>query len=374
MLAQNLQHKLLHKTSPQQILTAELVQVPILLLEQKILEELENNPALESEKEISDTNSGDCLNDDALPNYRTHINNYTSDQQPKNTPYISGISFNQHLITQLQNFTLDKQEYAIAAFLVGSIDQNGYLLRTPSDIVDDLAFIEKVYATEGKIKNILSIIQQLDPVGVGARNLQECILIQLERKKQTQNVKLAVELIKNAFDLFSKKEYQLLIQKFTVSQTELKNAIREITSLNPKPGSVFSENSKLTQYIIPDFIITIEQDSLELTLNSRNIPELYISKSYQNMLKTYKETSKKTTQQKQIIEFILDKLDIAKKFITAINERKQTLYITMNAIMNYQKEYFLSGDILLLKPMLLKDIYNIIGMDISTVSRVANSK
>ena len=395
MLKQYLQFKLSQKLSPQQIQLMKLIQLPTQAFEQRLKQELEENPALESGKDkeefednfdnqddfndndsinAEDINVDEYLSDDEIPDYRMQANNYSVDDEEKSIPYASGISFTQHLINQLNTFTLDEEGYKIAEFLVGSVDSSGYIRRSIADILDDLAFTQNVYTTEDKIECILKIVQELDPAGVGARNLQECLLIQLQRKSKTPSVEFATQIIDKAFDQFSKKHYKKLLQKFNISEEELKEAILEIEHLNPKPGGSFSGNTRIVEHVVPDFTIRIKDGELELTLNGRNAPELHVSREYNNMLKGYKESKDKSKSQKDAVLFIKQKLDAAKWFIEAIRQRQQTLFVTMSAIMHYQKDYFLSGDERKLKPMILKDIADEIGMDISTVSRVANSK
>ncbi|NOY47632.1 MAG: RNA polymerase factor sigma-54 [Chlorobi bacterium] len=396
MLKQYLQFKLSQKLSPQQIQLMKLIQLPTQAFEQRLKQELEENPALESGKEnteeyednfdnqddfddsdsinAEDINVDEYLSDDEIPDYRMQANNYSVDDEEKSIPYASGTSFTQHLTNQLNTFRLDEEGYKIAEFLVGSVDGSGYIRRSLPDILDDLAFTQNVYTTEDKIESVLKIVQQLDPAGVGARNLQECLLIQLLRKSKTPSIELAIQIIDKAFDQFSKKHYKKLLQKFNISEDELKKAILEIEHLNPKPGGSFSGNTRIVEHVVPDFTIRIIDGELELTLNGRNAPELHVSREYNNMLKGYKESKDKSKSQKDAVMFIKQKLDAAKWFIEAIRQRQQTLFVTMSAIMHYQKDYFLSGDERKLRPMILKDIAEEIDMDISTVSRVANSK
>ena len=269
---------------------------------------------------------------------------------------------------------MDDEEEQIAIFLVGSVDETGYIRRSITDILDDLAFTQNVYTTEEKIKEVLMIVQQLDPAGVGARDLQECLSIQLHRKEQNPDVELASKIIDKAFEQFTKKHYKKLIQKFSINEDQLKDAIEEVERLNPKPGGSYAGNNKIIEHIVPDFAIKIVDGELELTLNGRNAPELHVSREYNNMLKCYKDSKEKSKAQKDAVMFIKQKLDAAKWFIEAVRQRQQTLFVTMSAIMNYQKEYFLTGDERKLRPMILKDIADEIDMDVSTISRVANSK
>ena len=395
MLKQQLNFKLSQKLSPQQIQLRKLIQLPTPAFEQKIKQELEENPALDSGKdEIKDeydefnnteddyesdtieteVNIDEYLSDDEIPEYRLSANNYSVDDEDKQVPYASGTSFNQYLKNQLNTFRLSEEDREIAEFIVGSLDESGYLRRSLEDLTDDLAFTQNVYTTEEKIETVLLKVQNLDPAGVGARSLEECLVLQLKRKTSTKSVEQAIAILEKSFDHFSKKHYKKLMSKFHISEGELKNAIQEIEQLNPKPGGSYASNTKIVEHVVPDFTIRIVEGELELTLNGRNAPELKVSRDYSNMLKGYKATKEKTKAQKDAVLFIKQKLDAAKWFIEAVLQRQQTLFVTMSAIMNYQKEYFLSGDERSLRPMILKDIAEEIGMDVSTVSRVANSK
>ncbi len=398
MLKQYLQFKLSQKLSPQQIQLMKLIQLPTQAFEQRLKQEMEENPALESGKESDefdnqidefdnshddyeeneqigeDINVDEYLSDDDIPDYRTQVNNYSADDEDRDMPFAAGTSFTQYLTNQLNTFRLTDDERDIAEFLVGSVDESGYIRRSLTDITDDLAFTQNVFTDEKSIEKVLHIVHQLDPAGVGARNLQECLSIQLHRKEKNPDVELAIEIIDNAFDQFTKKHYKKLIQKFDISELQLKDAIDEIERLNPKPGGNYSGNNRVVEHIVPDFAIRIIDGELELTLNGRNAPELHVSREYSNMMKGYKEAKNKSKSQKDAVQFIKQKLDAAKWFIEAIKQRQQTLFVTMSSIMHYQKEYFLTGDERKLRPMILKDIAEEIEMDVSTVSRVANSK
>ena len=330
----------------------------------------------EAEKaEAGEINIDDYLTDDDIPNYKTQSNNHSSDDEERHVPYAAGQTFHQSLQEQLNTFTLSDEDASIAEFLLGSVDNSGYIRRSLLDLVDDLAFTQNIFVTEEKVEKILlNIVHKLDPVGVGARDLKECLIIQLRAKKGSKIRTLAIKILQSGFDQFVKKHYAKLLEKFNIDKNELKKAILEISKLNPKPGNSYAGINKVAQQIVPDFSIKITDRLLDLTLNSRNAPELYVSKEYNNMLKGYQESLKKSKSQKDAVMFIKQKLDAAKWFIEAIKQRQQTLLITMNAIMNYQYEYFLTGDERNLKPMILKDIAVIIHMDVSTVSRVANSK
>ena len=397
MLKQSLNFKLLQKLSPQQIQLMKMIQLPTQEFEQRLKQELEENPALESGKDeddeynnsqsedeydetgnenidTEDINIDEYLSDDEIPNYKTQANNYSADDEDKHIPYASGTSFTQYLKTQINTYQLNEDEEIITDFLIGSIDDSGYIRRDLIDILDDLAFTQNIFTTESELERLLKLVQQLDPAGVGARNLSECLLIQLKRKKEKPSINLAISILEQSFDHFVKKHYKKLLQKFHISEDELKEGIQQIEKLNPKPGGSFVGGNKIAEQIVPDFTIRIVEDELELTLNSRNAPELHISNEYNNLLKGYKDSTDKSKSQKEAVQFIKQKLDAAKWFIDAIKQRQQTLFLNMNAIIQHQKEYFLTGDERKLKPMILKDIADVINMDVSTVSRVANSK
>lgn len=403
MLKQNLQLKLSQKLSPQQIQLMKLIQLPTQAFEQRLKEEMVENPALETGKEdeyehdeydtttsdddyddyddyendridADEINIDEYLSDDEIPGYKLQANNYSDDDEDRSMPFAASISFHQNLTDQLNTFILSDDEREIAEFLVGSIDDMGYIRRSIPDIVDDLAFTQGVYTDEKTVEHILHIIHQLEPAGVGARDLQECLLLQLKYKTPTQSTDLAINILENQFDAFTKKHYDKLMQKYDITNDQLRAAIDEIERLNPKPGGAYDSNSKNVEHVVPDFSIKIVDGELELSLNGRNAPELHVSKDYQEMLQSYKDSRDKSAQQKDAVQFIKQKLDSAKWFIDAIRQRQETLFVTMNAIMHYQEEYFLDGDEGRLKPMILKDIADMVGLDISTVSRVANSK
>jgi len=391
MLKQQFNLKLSQKLSPQQIQLMKLIQLSTQAFEQKLKQEIDENPALESgkeEKEEDDNfsneenfeqekelNIDEYINDDdSIPAYQLQVNNYSADDEEKNIPFAGGQSFHQYLKSQLNTFRLNEKEKKIAEFLVGSIDESGYIRRDIEDIVDDLAFTENVMTDEKEVEKILKIVQKLEPAGVGARSLKECLLIQLKQKEENEARSLAIKILEDGFDLFAKKHYKKILQKFNITEAQLKDAIAEIAKLNPKPGGAIVGNNKIVEQIVPDFTINIVDDQLELTLNSRNAPQLHVSREYSNLLKGYSESKNKSKSQKDAVYFVKQKLDAAKWFIDAVKQRQQTLLKTMNAIMEHQKEYFLTGDETKLKPMILKDIADKIGMDVSTVSRVANSK
>lgn len=398
MLKQQLSQKLLQKLSPQQIQLMKLIQLPTQALEQKIKEELEANPALEEGQEgedsfedrldsnedsyesegdvieADDINVDEYLSDDEIPDYRYRTNNYSADDEDTRVPVSGGTSFHEYLMDQLGMRNISGQDRQIAEYLLGNIDDDGYIRRELSAIVDDLAFTQNIFTDEAKLEKILEEIQDLDPPGVGARDLKECLLLQLYRRQPSASVRTAIAILEDYFDEFIKKHYQKMMDRLEIDEDFLKDAIHEISRLNPKPGNSSSSTQKSIQTIIPDFIINIQDGELELSLNARNAPELNVSREYQEMLEAYKNSKDKNRAQKEAILFVKQKLDGAKWFIDAIRQRQQTLMFTMSAIMNFQEEYFLSGDQRKLKPMILKDIADEIGMDISTVSRVASNK
>lgn len=400
-LRQGLNQKLLQKLSPQQIQLMKLLQIPVANLEQRIKEEMQDNPALEEgleqEEDEYDTNDDDdeltneddeelaereedisldeYLVDDEIPDYKTSVNNTSPDDERREMPLSSQGNFQDQLLAQLYLLNLDDREYHIAEQLVGSIDDDGYLRRELSAIVDDLAFSQNITTTTEELELILKSIQTLDPPGIGARSLQECLELQLERKgNKRDSIPLAKKILRTNFDEFSKKHYEKISKDLDITDDQLKKAIEEILKLNPRPGSAANQGQRSIEHIIPDFLINNNDGVLELTLNSRNAPELRMSKDYKEMLDHYSKDKKNAKANKDAISFVKQKLDSAKWFIDALKQRQHTLYHTMHTIMDYQHEYFLDGDMRKLKKMVLRDIAEKVGMDISTVSRVANSK
>ena len=392
MLKQSLAHKLQQKLSPQQIQLMKLVQLPTQSLEARIKEELEENPALaegldkvedtfendpNEEREVRDSmeeiNWDDYIPDDETPEYRTKTNNYSADDELYESPVVVSESFHESLISQLHLRNLNDEDLDLCIYLVGTIDDDGLLRRSLEDIVDDLAFSQGVFTNESTLDRLLQVIQDLDPAGVGARNLQECLLIQLERKTPSLKVNLAISILDQYFDVFVKRHYQKLMDRLGIDEEGLREAIEEIGRLNPKPGGS-SNMSRPTENVIPDYNLQIVDDELQLSLNGKNAPELSLSGKYREMLEHYKASTEKNKSEKEAALFVKQKLDSAKWFIDAIVQRQQTLMLTMSCILNYQEEYFLTGDERKLRPMILKDIAEEIGMDISTVSRVASNK
>lgn len=402
-LSQSLQQKLLQKLSPQQIQLMKLLQVPTANLEERIKEELEENPALEqvdeddgshdeepgefddlsdddydsedSADEFDNMDFSEYIGEDDSADYKTRDENYPDSDENKVIPYRVEKSFHDLLVEQLGMLTLDDKQKKIAEQITGSIDDDGYLRREAIAIVDDLAFRQNIITTEAEVEEVIKMIQQFDPPGVAARNLQECLLIQLDKLRRSgKDVDLAIQVIDLFFEEFTKKHYDKIQKGLNISDDQLKEVINEIIRLNPKPGGLHENINKAESYVIPDFFVYTHGGELELILNSRNAPDLRISEGYREMLRDYEKGSKKDKRQKEAVIFIKQKIDSAKWFIDAIKQRQQTLTSVMETIMEYQREFFLTGDETTLRPMILKDIAERTMLDISTVSRVANSK
>jgi RNA polymerase sigma-54 factor len=392
-LKQYLAQKLEQRLSPQQIQLMKLLQVPTMELDQRIKQEIEENPALEegsessedefdNQDEYDEKDSDDDMDfdisdymDDDTPDYKTQVNNHSKDDEERVIPLSGEQSFQERLTEQLHLLDLDDTQFLIADTIIGNLDESGYLNRETEAIVDDLAFSANVVVSEEQVEEVLSLVQELDPAGVGARDLRECLLIQMNRKQDGDITKFtAKKILEDHFEEFTKKHYDKIQKRLEIEDEDLKEAIDEIIRLNPKPGGSMKESAKQMQQIIPDFMITEFEGRLELSINGRNAPELKVSRDYENMLRSYSEGAKTSKSDKEAVSFVKQKLDGAKWFIDAIRQRQNTLLMTMNAIMSYQKEYFLTGDETNLRPMILKDIADMVGLDISTISRVANSK
>ncbi len=404
-LSQSLQQKLLQKLSPQQIQLMKLLQVPTANLEERIKEELEENPALEVEEEgtgdefsedlqdnIDDSIEGTLdgseedyeqadmteyiVDDDGeIADYKTRDDNYPEMDDQKVIPIRVETTFHDLVIDQLGMLELDERSFKIAEQIVGSLDDDGYLRRELSSIADDLAFRQSMVVDEKEIEVLLVQIQQFDPPGICARNLQECLLLQLNRNLgEGKSVALAIQILSKYFEEFTKKHYEKIQRNLNLSDEQIKDVINQIIKLNPRPGGNIGEINKAESYIIPDFFILNNNGRLELTLNAKNAPDLRISEGYRDMLKDYEKGSKKDKRQKEAVLFIKQKIDSAKWFIDMIKQRQETLINTMSAIINHQEAFFLTGDETNMRPMILKDIAELTGLDISTVSRVANSK
>jgi RNA polymerase sigma-54 factor len=397
MLDQKLQQKLLQKLSPQQIQMIKLLEVPAMQLEQRIKKELEENPALEEgpdeedaqgedeedvdfeqeERDQEEFGLDDYLNDEDIPDYRLQVNNTSKDEDRRDEiPYASGSSFHDSLISQFNLRSDTEREDILGEYIIGNIDDDGYLRREVENMVDDLAFLQNITTDTDELTAVLKIIQDLEPAGVGARDLRECLLLQLERKdKSVRSVALATTVLTDYFEEFSRRHYEKIMSKLGISEEDMKSIVEEVLKLNPKPGGAVSDPySKSAQHIIPDFILEQTDAGLDLSLNNRNIPELKISRGYSEMLESYSRDKAAGKQNRDAIMFVKQKLDSAKWFIDAIRQRQNTLLLTMNAILQYQREYFIEGDDTKLRPMILKDVAEMTGLDISTVSRVANSK
>jgi RNA polymerase sigma-54 factor len=371
----------------------KLLEVPTMELEARIKQELQENPALEEGEEVEEEEEefeneeveeenepeeeefdiSDYLDDDT--EYKTQVNNTSRDDEEKVIPLSGDISFQDRIATQLHLLDLNEKEFIIADTIIGNLDDSGYLNREIEAIVDDLAFSSDVRATEEEVNKILEMIQELDPAGIGARDLRECLLLQIERKQNGDITRFtAMKILEEYFEEFTKKHYDKIIKKLEISGENLKDAIGEIVKLNPKPGGSMKEATGNYQQINPDFTIVEIEGKLQVSINGRNAPELKVSRTYRNMLERYAEGAKASKSDKEALSFVKQKLDGAKWFIDAIKQRQNTMLLTMDAIMNYQKHYFLTGDETRLKPMILKDIAEIVNLDISTISRVANSK
>ena len=388
MLKQSLQQKLSQKLSPLQIQVIKLLEIPTAELEQRIKKEIEENPVLEFENTGSEDREGEAnpknevsideyIKDADIPSYKYQSRNFSKDEKYEDVPFSTGSTFHEHLVGQLGLRILNDRQLQIAEYIIGNIDEDGYLRREVDEIIDDLAFSQNLEVDEKEVLDILEIIQDFDPQGVAARDLRECLLLQIKRKDLTDPaVNLAYKIVKDLFDEFTKKHYDKILKKLNITDDDLKAAQAEILKLNPKPGSSYSNPlSKTVQHIIPDFILEYEDDEFKLTLNNKNIPELRISNTYSDMLEEYSTNKKNQSKDtKEAVMFVKQKLDSAKWFIDAIRQRQNTLMTVMEAILEYQKEYFKDGDETKLRPMILKDIAEMTDLDISTISRVSNSK
>ncbi|MCK5135301.1 MAG: RNA polymerase factor sigma-54 [Bacteroidales bacterium] len=395
MLKQRLQHKLLQKLSPQQIQMIKLLEIPAIQLEQRIKKEMEENPVLEEgneenpfeeQEESGEEQSGeqqdefsleDYMQDDEIPSYRLNTQNYSADDKREEIPFTLGSSFREQLKSQLGLRKLTEEQEILAEYILGNIDDDGYLRRELESIADDLAFSVGMEASYEALHEVMMIIQEFDPAGVGARNLQECLLLQISRKDLEHPVTgLAHRILKNHFEEFTNKHYDKITQRLGITEKELKEALEEILRLNPKPGGAMGDSQgKSFHHIVPDFMLEENEGSLQLYLNSNNVPELRVSRTYSDMFKSYSANKASATRdEKDAITFVKQKLDSAKWFIDAIKQRQNTMLLTMNAILDYQEGYFYDGDETRMRPMILKNIADITNLDISTISRVVNSK
>ncbi|MFV0265812.1 MAG: RNA polymerase factor sigma-54 [Draconibacterium sp.] len=389
-----LQQKLLQKLSPQQIQVIKLLEIPTMQLEQRIKKELEENPVLELESDNQSVDEGpdlqdqddnrdvdneeftidDYYEDDEIPTYKLNTNNYSKDDKYIDVPFSVGTSFHESLTEQLTLSDLSERQQQLAEYIIGNIDDDGYLRRDLMSISDDLAFNMNLDVPEEELEEILTVIHDFDPPGVGARDLCECLLLQLDRKEEG-DYDLAKTIVRDFFTEFTKKHYDKIKARLELSDDELKFGIDHVLKLNPKPGSSYSNPlNKANQHIVPDFILDNVDGELSLSLNQRNVPELTINETYQEMLKTMSESQKAKKNDKEALLFVKQKIDSAKWFIDAIQQRQTTLLLTMSEIISFQREFFQDGDETKLKPMILKDIAERTNLDISTISRVSNSK
>ena len=394
MLKQQLQQKLQQKLSPAQIQVIKMLEVPTLELEERIRQEIEENPALEEGAETNDDEFDEDFNnedggnnddfdihdyvaDDDIPDYKLKVNNSSKDDKHEDIPFSAGMTFHENLMDQLGLLQLSEHEHQLAEYVIGNIDEEGYLRRTPESMVDDIVFQSGIQTTDDEMYRVVSLIQKFDPAGVGATTLQECLVLQLERKTQTTEIKQAIKIIVDYFEEFSKKHYDKITKAINIDEEQLKKIIAEIVKLNPKPGNRWGGNilEKSMSTIVPDFILENDENQLTVHLNNSNIPELRVNNTYNEMFQDYASNKKNQTREmKDAVMFVKQKIDAARWFIDAIKQRQQTLLTTMMAIVNFQKEFFIEGDDTYLRPMILKDIADITGYDISTISRVSNSK
>ena len=394
MLKQQLQQKLQQKLSPAQIQVIKMLEVPTLELEERIRQEIEENPALEEGAETNDDEFDEDFNnedggnnddfdiddyvaDDDIPDYKLKVNNSSKDDKHEDIPFSAGMTFHENLMDQLGLLQLSEHEHQLAEYVIGNIDEEGYLRRTPESMVDDIVFQSGIQTTDDEMYRVVSLIQKFDPAGVGATTLQECLVLQLERKTQTTEIKQAIKIIVDYFEEFSKKHYDKITKALNIDEEQLKKIIAEIVKLNPKPGNSWGGNilEKSMSAIVPDFILENDENQLTVHLNNSNIPELRVNNTYNEMFQDYASNKKNQTREmKDAVMFVKQKIDAARWFIDAIKQRQQTLLTTMMAIVNFQKEFFIEGDDTYLRPMILKDIADITGYDISTISRVSNSK
>jgi RNA polymerase sigma-54 factor len=383
MLKQGLVMKQTQKLSPLQIQTIKLIELPIQELEQKIRDELDENPVLDDtpqekkdddQEEARDVSIDEMKDDsDQVPYYNLHVNNYGKDERPQYNTFSVKESFRQSLMDQLGFRNLGKHQHDVASFIIGSLDDDGYLRRDIDSIVDDLAFKENIETNRDEVLQMLKVIQDFEPTGVGARNLQECLLLQLKAMKQTPEVKNAERIIQNHFDEFSNKHFQKIISKLGLTEDEMKAAMSKIMKLNPSPGGQIDDSyNDQAQQIVPDFVLNVENGQLKLSMPRFNIPEIRVNRKYAELLEQAQGSSDK--KQKEAATFVKQKLDSAKWFVEALKQRHNTLQSTMQAIIDFQHDYFIDGDESHLKPMVLKDIAEKTGFDISTISRVVNSK
>ena len=373
------------KLSPQQIQMIKLLELPTVQLEQRIKQEIENNIVLEEEERRTEDEEqqpqeisvDEYLREDETPSYKSRINNYSKDDKQRPVYLTEGRSLQEYLIEQLGYRNLPEREQRLAVYLVGSLDEDGYLRRDLESVADDIAFTVGIETTAAELERVLGVIHELEPAGVGARNLQECLLLQMDQlPSDTPARRLARRILTSYFDEFVKKHYEKLIARLQVSEEEFREAIAEIRHLSPKPGNLYAEGGTVTTpYIIPDFILDYQDGHFQLSLNSYNVPEVRINRRYVEMMRDMVGPDGKVREKdRDAVQFVKSKIDSAKWFISAIKQRHDTLMRTMQTILDYQQEYFKDGDRSKLRPMILKDIADRTGLDVSTISRVVNSK
>ncbi len=382
MLKQGLELKQTQKLSPLQIQTIKLIELPTQELEQRIRKELEENPVLDENvaKEQEDSEDGprevslsEYKEDDSIPSYRLRVNNYGKDERPQYNTFSVKESFTQSLMDQLGFRNLSEHQHSVAAFIIGSLDDDGYLRRDISSLVDDMAFRAGIETDENEVLDMLHVIQEFDPPGTGARDLQECLLLQVRNLKHTPDVVNAEKILRDHFTEFTNKHFQKIMSRMGISEEEMKAAMAKILKLNPSPGGQIDDSyNDQAQQIVPDFVLTLENGEPKLTMPRFSIPELRVNRKYANILMEAANSSER--DKKEAATFVKKKLDSAKWFVEAIKQRHNTLESTMKAIIDYQRDYFMDGDESHLKPMVLKDIAERTGFDISTISRVVNSK
>ena len=382
MLKQGLELKQTQKLSPLQIQTIKLIELPIQELEQRVKAELEENPVLDDspapEKDDSDDEPRDVSidemdADDPIPSYKLRVNNYGKDERPQYNTFSVKESFTQSLLEQLGFRNLSKHDHDVAAFIIGSLDGAGYLRRDVDSVVDDLAFRANIESSPEEVERLLALIQEFEPAGVGARDLQECLLLQLRAQPQSDEVRLAETVLQDYFQEFSNKHFQKIITKLGLSEDDMKAVIGRIVKLNPSPGGQIDDSyNDQAQQIVPDFVLDIVDGEMRLTMPRFSIPEIRVNRKYADLLTESQGSTDR--QKKEAATFVKQKLDSAKWFVEALKQRQNTLRSTMESILDYQREYFLDGDESHLKPMVLKDIAERTGFDISTISRVVNSK
>ena len=395
MLKQQLQQKLQQKLSPAQIQVIKMLEIPTLELEERIRQEIEENPVLEEGPETSELNDEEDVNqgdendsnddfdlneympDDDIPDYKLVANNTSRDDRHDDIPFSAGFTFHEFLADQVGLLHLNEHERKLVEYIIGNIDEEGYLRRDAESMVDDIVFQAGIETTDAEMKRLIKLVHQFDPAGVGAANLQECLQLQLERREPTETVKNARRIVLDFFEEFSKKHYDKIIRSMNLTEESLKDSLAEITRLNPKPGNAWGGNvlEKSFSTIVPDFIIENDNGVLTVQLNNSNVPELRINSTYNEMFEDYSNNkSNQTREMKDAVMFVKQKIDAARWFINAIKQRQQTLLTTMTAIIDFQHDFFIEGDETFLKPLVLKDIADVTGYDISTISRVSNSK